>query len=423
MNSFTLQLITLICGLLFTSMLNSPAQQARDWTTVDGKKHKGSIMFMSSKSITLKGARGMVSIPFAKLSAEDQQYITQLKSKTKKITTPGVPFNNLPPGMNKTQTSTPLLTNVPRPGAPAKSPTAIQNIWPSEVKTSFSPADIETVSETKREGYIYRSPHFEFRSPIRLPHRAVREFSLVFEATYDLARAMPIGLNPKPGGNGYYITQLYETSEEYLAAGGPVGSGGSFFPASGRIHVPLSSLGVTRSANNIKVNRGAAGKTLIHEVTHQAMMRWLPLIPMWMGEGFAEITSALPYEAGLFKLTNMSIPIRKHTGRGPGAGRSFEMTPLPELMNMSAQTWGDAVADGTSLRNYRSALVLTYYFLRIDDEGHGERLNAYINARLKGVGASNAEQKYLLDGRSYDQLQKDLTRAWREQGLKISFPK
>ncbi len=423
MNFSAIQYTLLVCGLLLSSILTSLAQQSRNWTTTDGKKHSGSIMFMSSKSITIKGARGMVSIPFAKLSPEDQKYISQLKSKTKKINNPGIPISNLPPGINKTRTTSPLPTSITKPGAPTKPSATIQKTWPLEVKTEFSPADIITVTETKREGYVYRSPHFEFRSPIRLPHRAVREFSLVFEATYDLASAMPIGLNPQPGGNGYYVTQLYETSEEYLAGGGPVGSAGAFFPAQGKIHVPLSSLGVSRSANNIKVQRGGAGSTLIHEVTHQVMMRWLPLIPMWMGEGFAEITSALPYEAGRFKLTHMSTPVRKNTGRGPGAGRSFEMTPLPELMTMSAQTWGAAVADGASQQNYRSAMVLTYYFLRLDGEGHGKRFHAFINARLKGSNFGNAQKKYLLDGRSYDQLQKDVARAWREKGLKISYRK
>ncbi|NOX98205.1 MAG: hypothetical protein GXP30_00445 [Verrucomicrobia bacterium] len=423
MNFPSRQFIPFICGLLLTSALTSFAQQARDWTTTDGKKHSGSIMFMSSKSITIKGTRGMVSIPFTKLSPADQQYISQLKSKTKKITNPGIPISNLPPGMNKTKSTLPLPTAVSRPSSPPKPPAAIQKTWPSEVKTDFSPADIITVTETRREGYVYRSPHFEFRSPIRLPHRVVREFSLVFEATYDLASAMPIGLNPKPGGNGYYVTQLYDTSEEYLAAGGPIGSSGAFFPAQGKIHVPLSSLGVTRTANNIKVNRGGAGSTLIHEVTHQVMMRWLPLIPMWIGEGFAEITSALPYETGRFKLTHMSTPVRKNTGRGPGAGRSFDMTPLPELMNMSAQTWNAAVADGTSQQNYRSAMVLTYYFLRLDGNEQGGRFHAFINARLKGSGGGKDQQKYLLDGRSYEQLQKDVARAWRDKGLKISYRK
>lgn len=365
----------------------------------------------------------MVSIPFAKLSAEDQKFIIQLKSKSKSVKNPGIPLTNLPPGMRKTGNTIPPVTPTPRPELPTKPSPPLQAKWPTEVRTDFSPADIKVISETKREGYIYRSPHFEFRSPIRLPHRAVREFSLVFEATYDLASAMPIGLNPKPGGNGYYITRLYETAEDYREAGGPIGSSGSFFPASGEIHVPLPSLGVVHSNNNVKVQRGGAGSTLIHEVTHQVMRRWLPLIPMWMGEGFAEITSALPYDMGRFKLTNMSVPVRKHTGRGPGAGRSFEMTPLPELMNMSPQTWGAAVADGTSQRNYRSALILTYYFLRLEGDGQGTHLITYINARLKGANSGDAEQKNLLDGRSYEQLQKDVTRTWREKGLKIKFPK
>lgn len=413
----------LLCALLFACVQTSSAQEVREWTTRDGIKHQGSVMFMSGKSVTLKGARGMVSLPLANLSDEDQAYIAKMKAGTGKMQNPGIPASTLPPGMVKPGATTPPPV---APGAsqiPSGTQTSPPATWPSEIRTSFSPADIVTVSENKQDGYVYRSPHFEFHSPIRLPHRAVREFSLIFESTYDFANAMPIGLNPKPGGNGYYITQLFNTVDEYHEAGGLPGSAGSFFPSTGKILAPLPSLGVQRSQNNIKVVRGAAGNTLIHEVTHQVMMRWLPLIPVWMGEGFAEITSAQPYEAGRFVLSRMSRSVRESTGGGPGAGRSFEMVPLQKLMHISSQAWGAAVAEEEGLQNYRSASLLVYYFLRFDGQGNGERLTAYINARLEGTGASNAEEKYLLDGRSYEQLEKDVARAWREDGLQITYSK
>ncbi len=397
----------------------APARETRDWTTRDGTQHRGSVLFMSGKSVTLKGARGMVSLPLAQLSDEDLAYIAKLKAATRKMPNPGIPIGTPPPGKTTTgKTATAVPKASPLPVRPPTPPPAS---WPREIRTTFSPADIVTVSENKQDGYIYRSPHFEFRSPIRLPHRAVREFSLIFEATYDFARAMPIGLNPRPGGNGFYVTELFETATEYYQADGPPGSAGAFFPATGKILVPLPSLGVQRSQNNIKVVRGAAGNTLIHEVTHQVMMRWLPLIPVWMGEGFAEITSAQPYEAGRFVLTRMTRSVRESTGRGPGAGRSFEMLPLEKLMNLSPRAWSTVVGRAEGLQNYRSATLLVYYFLKLDGQGKGKSLVAYINARLKGTGASDAEEKYLLAGRSYEQLEEDLARAWREEGLRITY--
>lgn len=382
-------------------------------------------MFMSRQNVTLQGPAGTITLPLAKLSDADLVYISKIRSKNKGLQNPGIPMNNLPPGFSKNRNhATPAKPNTtPKTQTlrPAKSLPAPTAKWPSKVKTSFSSADIKTISETKREGYIYRSPHFEFHSPFRLPHRAIREFSLIFEATYDLAKAMPIGLDPQPGGNGYYITELFETKEDYFAAGGPIGSAGAFYPFSGKILVPLPSLGVVRTQNNVKITRGAASDTLIHEVTHQVMMRWLPLIPIWMGEGFAEITSAQPYESGLFNLSRMSKAVRVSTGRGPGAGRAFEMIPLQELMNISSQSWSAAVSAGEGLQNYHSASLLTYYFLRLDGDGQGKRLNNFINAKLKGGGLGNTEEQYLLDGRSYEELQKDVAKAWREEGLRISY--
>ncbi|MFK5923328.1 MAG: hypothetical protein QM496_14215 [Verrucomicrobiota bacterium] len=428
----SLYLLLTLFFLFFTCPVS--AQEERYWTTKDGIKHRGSLMFMSTKNVTIKGPAGTISLPLSKLSDEDLLFIKRSKSNTKKLQNPGIPMSKLPPGFSRSRippstnpatatTPSTATIKVPTPSLrPSASPTSSAK-WPAKVKTTFSPADIKTISETKKEGYIYRSPHFEFRSPFRLPHRAVREFSLIFESTYDLANAMPIDLQATPGGNGFYITELYATKEDYFNAGGPSGSAGAFFPSSGKILVPLTSLGIKRSQNNIRVNRGAAGNTLIHEVTHQVMMRWLPLIPIWMGEGFAEVTSAMPYEAGLFRLSRMSKSVRESTGSGPGAGRSFEMVPVLQLMSMSPQSWSAAVADREGQQNYRSASILLYYFLRLDGQKKGERLKAYINARLKGEADGNAQQKYLLDGRSYEQLQKDVARAWREEGLKITYSK
>jgi hypothetical protein len=423
MNQSPLLKLAILLALLSVYIQTSSAQEVRDWTTRDGIKHRGSVMFMSGKSVTLKGASGMLTLPLSKLSDGDLAYIAEVKAGTKKMQNPGIPANSLPPSSVKPGDPAAVPTAAKTSTIPSETPASPPATWPSEIRTSFSPADIVTVSETKQDGYIYRSPHFEFRSPIRLPHRAVREFSLIFEATYDFADAMPIGLNPQPGGNGFYVTQLFDTTDEYYQAGGPPGSAGAFFPTTGKILVPLPSLGVKRSQNNIEVVRGAAGNTLIHEVTHQVMMRWLPLIPVWIGEGFAEITSAQPYEAGRFVLSRMSRSVRESTGRGPGAGRSFEMVPLEKLMHISSQAWGAAVAEEEGLQNYRSASVLVYYFLHFDGRGKGEALIAYINARLKGTGATDAEEKYLLAGRSYGQLEEDVARAWREEGLKISYSK
>lgn len=422
--------ILVILGITLLSLALpqlSIAQSTRTWTTLDGIKYQGSLMFTSNKSVTINGPKGMTSLATAKLSKEDIRFIQQQKSNTKGKQKLGPAQSPFPPGMSKKTMPTSVIKRTTPPSLTKHPVTAnatfVPGKWPTTVKTTFSPSDIQTVSQTKREGYIYRSPHFEFRSPVRLPHRAVREFSLVFEATYDLAKAMPIGLNPQARGNGYYITELFVNNEDYFAAGGPLGSAGSFFPGSGKILVPLPSLGVTRKSGNTSVNRGAAGNTLIHEVTHQVMMHWLPLIPIWMGEGFAEITSSLPYETGYFRLSRMSKAIRLSTGSGPGAGRNFKMVPLQRLMNISPQAWSAAVSQNKGHQNYRSACILTYYFLRLDGQRQGKRLINYIRAKQKGMNDGKAMNTYLLEGRNYEQLQKDFTRAWREEGLKITFSK
>jgi len=254
---------------------------------------------------------------------------------------------------------------------------------------------------------------------VRLSKSVVREFSRIFEATYELVNAIPVGLNAQPAGDGFYVTKLYEMKEQYFADGGMVGSAGMFSQRGGvgKIQIPLPNLGVKNTGTRFIVDHSKRSTTLTHEITHQVMMRWALLMPVWMREGFAEVVSSQVYSKGRFRLTDTDRAVKDEVTRNRSSKRDYSMVDLKTLMTMPHAEWN---ANLTS-RNYDSANLLLYYFLRIDGQGKGEKLVNYLKARIEGMDGEEASVEILLAGRSYEELQREVTEGWRSEGMKLTF--
>lgn len=384
------------------------AEESRSWTSNDGKEIEGSLVSFEDGHLTLKTERGNFKFPLTRLSEIDQKYIREWQAKAKEAEMSNAPGS---PGKGKS------------PGRIGDFENLKLGEWPTSVAAEFDIDQIQIVKEDKSGEYIYRSPHFEFRSNVRLSKSVVREFSRIFEATYELVNAIPVGLNAQPAGEGYYITQLYETQEQYYSDGGMPGSGGMFTYRGddGMIKIPLPNLGVKNTGTRFVVDTGKSSTTLIHEITHQVMMRWGPLMPVWMMEGFAEVASSQIYNNGRFRMTDTDRAVRDEVTQLNSSGRDFSMVNIKDLMAISNQQWAMALTDGNAPLNYHSANLLLYYFLRIDGDGKGEKLVDYLKARTEGMDEEEASTKILLAGRSYEELQKDVAEGWRSEGLKLSF--
>ena len=70
---------------------------------------------------------------------------------------------------------------------------------------------------------------------------------------------------------------------------------------------------------------------------------------------------------------------------------------------------------------YASANILLTYFARLDGEGDGAGLVEYLKAVSSGVERDEAVDKHLMRGRSFDELQEEVVKAWRSEGLKLTF--
>jgi hypothetical protein len=74
----------------------------------------------------------------------------------------------------------------------------------------------------------------------------------------------------------------------------------------------------------------------------------------------------------------------------------------------------------TGQLSYGCSLLLTNYFLHMDGEGDGKRIKAFLQALRAGKKGEEAIA-VLLDGRTYEQLQKDFSKALDSKGVDITF--
>lgn len=412
--------------LLFPLAALAEGEPTRTWTSADGKEITGTILGLEEEILTLRTERGTFELPLSRLSEPDQQFAKDWAEETAKAM-----------AAEKSETG--------RKEAPPLGDWENLELgtWPQYVVADLDVDQIVVVEgeeleeikkresdseSTDKELFVYRTPHFEFHSPDRLSVSVVREFARIFEASFAFVDEMPIGLAPAPSANGFYLTKLYMTRDDYYQDGGMTGSGGMMTwrrrgnQMSSLIKVPLPNLGVEYTGTRFIVDHDKRSTTLTHEIVHQVMMRWLATpMPTWLSEGIAEVVSCQNYDNGRFRLSSMNRSIVEDVTRGQG--REFRMIDLEKLMNITSAEWASDLANGNGGINYRSANVLAYYFLRLDGEGDAAHLVEFLK-ELPGSKRADLpalQEKHLLRGRSYEELAETLAKGWRSEGLQIEF--
>lgn len=418
-------LFSILLGLLLPFVGQG---EARTWTSSDGKTIEGTLLDFDGESVKLKTERGVFDLALSRLAEADQKFVKQWAQEKEEMAKE-----------ESQSTGTSWASEI------GNFDGLTLGEWPQFVTAELDLDDIVTVegealaeikerrseSEVDDELFVYRTPHFEFHAPDRLSASVIREFARIFEATYQFVDQMPIGLAPKPSSNGFYQTKLYMSRNDYYAAGGSPGSGGMMSwrrrgnEMSSLIQVPLPNLGVEYTGTRFIVDHDKRSTTLTHEITHQVMMLWLMTpMPTWLSEGIAEVVSCQDYDNGRFKLNSMNRAIVEDVTRGQG--RDFSMLDLNSLMNISDERWSSDLASGKGGLNYRSSNVLAYYFLRLDGEGDASHLVEFLKElpavkRGDDAGLRALQEKHLLRGRSFEEMEEEVAKAWRSEGLQIEF--
>lgn len=349
----------------------------RSWTDVSGRKVEAEFAGMQGDSVLLKLANGQtVPFPMARLSAADQAFA-------------------------KTQTSAAAPPPAKATATPADAASAAMNrvpaekrVWPENVVVPARSVEIAPITESAAERkYVYRSEAFEFTSQAKLAGSVMKEVARTFEATKSLIEALPWGITCKaPEGRERFLAALYETREDYVAAGGPELSGGVYNSGDKIFKIPFQSLGFKKLGQTYARDDNFSNATLIHEITHQLMDDYLGFLPKWVVEGTAEYTEMLPYKAGVFRADAHKNGLKEDTERWQKQeGFSLELGSLEALMTMNRDQWDAETSTAREMSAmYHRAQLLVYYFCHLDGDKKGTRFIKFMDAAFDQVAELRA---------------------------------
>jgi hypothetical protein len=276
---------------------------------------------------------------------------------------------------------------------------------------------VRIVAEDRSTGATrYESPHFAIASDIKLPLGVVRDLAAVFEATRAAVMTVPLALHSGID-RGIYQVRLISTTEEYQAAGGPMGSGG--FHNGRELLILLPNLGIRPTTNGLMAEHQNQLFVLKHEVSHQVVGRWTMAQPPWLCEGIAELFAAAPYVRGKYTFQNLESALQAYVlkWRATRDSRSLRLIAPPRLMAMSPRDWQEQLMAQRAYDLYNSSALLAYWFVRYDGRGDGAGLATYYDALHRRVSAEEAERSYLLRGRSREQLTAELRKLTKKMAL------
>lgn len=378
-------LAILLSVSLFSQGLASE-EPVRTWTDVEGRTVEARFISLEGNTLIIQRYPDQQTFrfPLDRLSSQDRDYVvTRISEKKAQVDSP--------------------------PSDPEKLE------WPRRV--SSEDFDVEIVSEDNAtQTYIYRTPHFEFRSDVRLSRQVVRNFSTIFESTFAAVQSQPLRWNLRTPEK-LFVCRLFGSRSDYESQGALPWSGGIYMPAIREIHIPVESLGLKKASSGYSLDPSGNNSTLIHEITHQVMHDWLGKLPIWVVEGSAVFMESVPYQRGEFRYDRSDARQYFSTRTGD----TFSIRDLQEFMTMSGEQWNNNITRDNFLssRYYNTAYLLYYYFACLDGDPPGMRFYRYLRALEAGESRDEALNR-LLDGRSWKDLAKDIQRAFQRQRMNVT---
>lgn len=352
----------LVCLCLLGLALSARGEHPlRTWTSSDGRTLEASLLHADRQAVTLKLRTGREAVvPLDRLSEADRAYLDGLNATGQTIKLGAMPAE------------TKIDPNVTVEGGPRS----------------------------------FVTPHFAFDSERGVTKAFIGEAARVFEGTLAAVAALPLGIVPKPAeGETRFRTRFLDRAtfeQEFLSlqGNGPsVGPGmlsvqnvaGVYIPGKKEVLVPFTSLGVTTSGSQISLRKSSDTSTLIHEITHQVMHDWLPMLPLWLTEGLAEYLSAVPYQNGRFEFKNAAQGLREslQEDHGIGEGRPVSMPSPSAMIEAGNGMWRGGTED------YLAGMMLVYYFIHLDQP---EKPCAALASYIHLLGQSRADtERFIAD--------------------------
>jgi len=390
----------IILSTLFACFFCSSAH-GRSFRNNKGAIIEAVIVEISGETVVLKVREKNFNVPISSLSKEDQVYIKDWGKKNReKMEKPagGEDDSKVKPNWD--------------------------GEWPKSVSADLK-QEIETLKEDKIKGeFVYASKHYEFICDVRLNTSLVKRFSLLFEATNLFCRELPLGMI-KPFREERHKIHLFETRDAYYAKGGPRSSGGVYISRGGEgdILVPLTSLGVEKVGSSYSVNHKKENSTLSHEITHQLTdyVYYAPGSRGWFTEGLSEYIAQSGYRSGRFDVNDirkLKAYVTEYGEKNSGGRNLGTDISCMNLKDFFEQSYDSFLSDAK--KNYGLAPLYVYYFFHMDGDKDAARIKEFLKA-LQEKKPSSEAYEFLLDGRTFDELEADITKAWRSRGIKLNF--
>ena len=367
----------------------------RSWTNSAGKTIVATLVEIAGDKAVLQMAGKNFEVPVASLSAEDRKFIEEWK---------------------KGDMTDPSGDASVKPNWDAP--------WPALVSVDIDQT-IEVIKEDEAtKEYVYASPHYEFICDVKLNTSVVKRFSLLFEATNQVCRELPLGM-VKPFRKERHKIHLFETREAYIAKGGPPESAGVYISRGGEgdILVPLTSLGVKKVGSNYSVDYDKENTTLSHEITHQLTDAeyYAAGSRGWFTEGLAEYIANSGYRSGKFDIDDLGKLKARVTAYGEdgNGGRALgEDIIAPDLQQFFTQDYDSFLANAQL--SYGLAALIVYYYFHMDGDKDAANIKAFLKA-LKEEKTPPQLFEPLLAGRTWDEMEAAITQGWRSRGVRITF--
>jgi hypothetical protein len=106
-------------------------------------------------------------------------------------------------------------------------------------------------------------------------------------------------------------------------------------------------------------------------------------------------------------------------GKGGRGGRNIgDKIHIPSLERFFLQDYKTFLSKPQ--QNYGIGALLVYYFFHFDGDGDAKRIKAFL-AALHAGKTNGAALEVLLDGRTYGELQKEITEKWERKGVDFTF--
>jgi len=378
----------------------------RVWTDEKGRSVKAVLLKIENNCAVLKLPNGTETpFPLGKLSKVDQAFIEKF----------GLDGHDDESGADAEDTG--IMEAV------------VENFndpWPDRVTFAGDP-EIETMTEDAEEKkFVYESANYRYNCDVRLSKAVVKGFALMFEATHQFVRELPLTVNGGRKTKGKYQIFLFENEEDYIKAGGPPESAGVFIGGKNIVMVPLTSLGVQKVGSGYMLDRDKSSETLPHELTHQLTpdQYYAPGSMGWLTEGLAEYVATTPYRSGSFNVkTNFKTIVESVTAygkKGDGGRALGEKINLGSLKDFMLQPYADFTSNAQM--NYGCGLLISNYFFHMDREGDAARIKNFLKALNQGKEGDEA-LAVLLDGQSWEEMEEEIAKAYSRKGVDFTFSK